>query len=145
MPTAPSSSNAPSPQNSGSPGAKLLVILAIVAAAALGYLGRHSGEAATRLPPPALNAAENQAGTQETAVFAGGCFWGVQAVFQHTQGVLNAVSGYAGGPSESAHYASVVSGQTGHAESVQVTYDPRQISYGKLLQVNFQWRMTRPN
>lgn len=117
--------------------AKLLVLLAVAAAAALVYLGRQSGETATRLPPPALDVAANPAGAPETAVFAGGCFWGVQVVFQHTQGVLNAVSGYAGGPRASAHYASVVSGQTGHAESVQVTYDPRQISYGKLLQIYF--------
>lgn len=136
MSTMPSDASPPSPQSPGSRGAKLLVLLAVVAAAALVYLGRQSGEAATRLPPPALDVV-SPAGAHETAVFAGGCFWGVQAVFQHTQGVLNAVSGYAGGPRESAHYASVVSGQTGHAESVQVTYDPRQISYGKLLQVYF--------
>jgi peptide-methionine (S)-S-oxide reductase len=137
MSTAPSDATPPSPQSPGSRGAKLLVLVAVVAVAALVYLGRQSGEAATRLPPPALDAAANPAGAHETAVFAGGCFWGVQAVFQHTRGVLSAVSGYAGGSRESAHYASVVSGQTGHAEAVQVTYDPRQISYGKLLQVYF--------
>ncbi|RYY89287.1 MAG: peptide-methionine (S)-S-oxide reductase, partial [Comamonadaceae bacterium] len=71
------------------------------------------------------------------AVFAGGCFWGVQAVFQHTKGVLNAVSGYAGGSRETANYQAVTRGTTGHAESVQVTYDPRQVSYGKLLQIYF--------
>ena len=135
MPNAPS--DATPPHSPGSRGAKLLVLAAVVAVAALVYLGRQSGEAATRLPPPALDAVANRAGAHETAVFAGGCFWGVQAVFQHTRGVLNAVSGYAGGTRESAHYASVVSGQTGHAEAVQVTYDPRQISYGKLLQVYF--------
>lgn len=137
MPTAPSDAVHAPPQSPGNRAAKLLVLAAVVAAAALVYLGRHSGEAATRLPPPALDAVANPAGAQETAVFAGGCFWGVQAVFQHTRGVLSAVSGYAGGARESAHYTSVVTGQTGHAESVQVTYDPRQISYGKLLQVFF--------
>jgi peptide-methionine (S)-S-oxide reductase len=73
----------------------------------------------------------------ETAIFAGGCFWGVQGVFQHVKGVTNAVSGYAGGSAGTAHYETVGSGDTGHAESVQVTYDPTQISYGKLLQVFF--------
>ena len=99
--------------------------------------GSAAGENAVKLPPPALDTpAPAQAG-RETAVFAGGCFWGVQAVFQHTQGVLNAVSGYAGGRKETASYALIGSGLTGHAESVQITYDPKQISYGKLLQVYF--------
>ena len=77
-----------------------------------------------------------QAGS-DTAVFAGGCFWGVQAVFQHTRGVLNAVSGYAGGDKASASYSLIGTGRTGHAESVQISYDPKQISYGKLLQIYF--------
>ena len=72
-----------------------------------------------------------------TAVFAGGCFWGVQSVFQHTRGVLQALSGYAGGTRETAAYEQVGSGLTGHAESVQVTYDPRQITYAQLLQIYF--------
>ena len=76
-------------------------------------------------------------GTEEVAVLAGGCFWGVQGVFQHVEGVEDAVSGYAGGMAETAHYRVVGSGRTGHAESVQVTYDPKKISYGKLLQVYF--------
>jgi peptide-methionine (S)-S-oxide reductase len=73
----------------------------------------------------------------ETTVFAGGCFWGVQAVFQHVTGVTNAVSGYAGGDKNSARYETVSSGRTGHAESVQVTFDPKQIPYGDLLQIFF--------
>lgn len=73
----------------------------------------------------------------ETAVFAGGCFWGVQGVFQHLRGVTNAVAGYAGGKAATAHYEMVGTGDTGHAESVQVTFDPSQISYGKLLQMFF--------
>ncbi len=72
-----------------------------------------------------------------TATFAGGCFWGVQAVFQHTRGVLNAVSGYAGGDAATATYAQIGSGLTGHAEAVQITYDPAQISYAQLLQIFF--------
>jgi peptide-methionine (S)-S-oxide reductase len=72
-----------------------------------------------------------------TAVFAGGCFWGIEGVYEHVKGVKAAVSGYAGGEKSTAHYDLVSSGETGHAESVQVTYDPAQISYGKLLQVFF--------
>ena len=70
-------------------------------------------------------------------MLAGGCFWGVQAVFQHTKGVINAVSGYAGGNRSTAQYETVSNGASGHAESVQITYDPRQITYGQLLQVFF--------
>ena len=96
-----------------------------------------AAENAVKLPAPALDMPAATQGTRETAVFAGGCFWGVQAVFQHTRGVLNAVSGYAGGQKETANYDSIGSGQTGHAESVQISYDPKQISYGKLLQIYF--------
>lgn len=74
---------------------------------------------------------------QQTAVFAGGCFWGVQAVFQHTKGVVSATSGYAGGAPDTARYDLVSGGNTGHAEAVQVIYDPSRISYGKLLKVYF--------
>jgi peptide-methionine (S)-S-oxide reductase len=94
-------------------------------------------EKAVRLPSPTFDMPAAASTGKETAVFAGGCFWGVQAVFQHTRGVLNAVSGYAGGARETATYASIGSGRTGHAESVQITYDPKQISYGKLLQIYF--------
>ena len=73
----------------------------------------------------------------ETAVFAGGCFWGIQAVFQHTKGVLSAVSGYAGGEQKDADYQKVSGGRTGHAESVQVVFDPRLVSYAQLLQIYF--------
>jgi peptide-methionine (S)-S-oxide reductase len=73
----------------------------------------------------------------ETAVLAGGCFWGVQAVYQHLKGVTRAVSGYAGGPASNAHYNIVGSGRTGHAESVQITFDPTVVSYQKILQVFF--------
>lgn len=96
-----------------------------------------AAEKAVKLPAPALDMPTGIENARETAVLAGGCFWGVQAVFQHTQGVLNAVSGYAGGQRETANYASIGTGRTGHAESVQITYDPKQISYGKLLQIYF--------
>ena len=88
------------------------------------------------IPPPARDAAPGQAAT-EVAVIAGGCFWGVQGVFQHVAGVNNAVSGYAGGAKNTAHYDEVTAGRTAHAESVQVTFNPKQISYGKLLQIFF--------
>jgi peptide-methionine (S)-S-oxide reductase len=74
---------------------------------------------------------------EDTAGFAGGCFWGVEAVFEHVKGVKSAVSGYAGGTTDNPSYEQVSSGDTGHAESVQVIYDPSQVSYGKLLQVFF--------
>jgi peptide-methionine (S)-S-oxide reductase len=91
----------------------------------------------TRLvPPPTRDAAPASAGT-ETAVLAGGCFWGVQGVFQHVDGVTSAVSGYAGGAKDAAQYEQVGTGRTGHAESVRVTYDPRKVSYGQLLQIYF--------
>lgn len=122
----------------GTWGAKWLVLAVVLAAAGLIYLGTsNSGRSAVPLPAPTHDSMAGDASAPRSAVFAGGCFWGVQAVFQHTQGVLNAVSGYAGGQAETARYERVASGQTGHAEAVQVTYDPQQISYGKLLQIYF--------
>jgi peptide-methionine (S)-S-oxide reductase len=94
-------------------------------------------EPAVAIPAPALDEASPAGGGLQTIVVAGGCFWGVQAVFQHTKGVTNAVSGYAGGQKETAHYEMVGTGRTGHAESVSVTFDPQQISYGKILQIYF--------
>lgn len=85
----------------------------------------------------AVNNTASNAVTMETAVFAGGCFWGVQGVFQHVVGVNNAVSGYAGGNANTARYQIVGSGLTDHAEAVKITYDPRQISYGQLLHIYF--------
>lgn len=112
--------------------------LAVAAAMAAGGVSMRSApqEAARVIPPPAV--AETTApASSEVAVFAGGCFWGVQGVFQHLKGVNGAVSGYAGGAKHTAHYDVVGQGTTGHAESVQVTFDPRQITYGRLLQVFF--------
>ena len=90
-----------------------------------------------QLPAPTGDAAFKDARTQASVVFAGGCFWGVQGVFQHVKGVGNAVSGYIGGDASTARYATISSGRTGHAEAVRVDYDPRQVSYGQLLQVYF--------
>lgn len=87
------------------------------------------------IPAPAHD--ETSHGATETAVLAGGCFWGVQGVFQHVDGVKNAVSGYAGGEKQTAVYETVGTGRTGHAESVKITFDPNKISYGKILQIYF--------
>src|SRR5436190_18007902 len=89
------------------------------------------------LPSPAVDMPASSAKGSQTAVFAGGCFWGVEAVFRHTKGVTRAVSGYAGGDADTANYDKVGTGSTGHAESVQVTYDPTAVSYGQLLRIFF--------
>jgi peptide-methionine (S)-S-oxide reductase len=106
-----------------------------LAIAAFAVMPSRAAEDAVKIPPPAADAL-NADGLQ-TAVVAGGCFWGVQGVFQHTAGVKSAVSGYAGGSQMSATYDQVSNGTTGHAESVQIKYDPKQISYGKILQIFF--------
>ena len=117
---------------------KLVWAVGAVALAGWAFLGGNAAaEKAVKLPPPAQDLQAPAQSARETVVFAGGCFWGVQAVFQHTQGVLNAVSGYSGGSRETATYQSIGSGRTGHAEAVQVTYDPKLVSYGKLLQIYF--------
>jgi peptide-methionine (S)-S-oxide reductase len=92
-------------------------------------------EPAVAIPPPAADEPAQQG--LETAVVAGGCFWGIQAVYQHVKGVANAVSGYAGGAEKDAVYYTVGSGRTGHAESVKVVFDPKQVSYGQILQIYF--------
>ena len=120
-----------------------LLILAALGAVWL-TVGR-AAEPATVIPAPAVDAPKEAskdaskpgASGLQTVVLAGGCFWGVQAVFQHVKGVSQAVYGYAGGTKETASYEVVSSGQTGHAEAVQVTFDPRQISYGRILQIYF--------
>jgi peptide-methionine (S)-S-oxide reductase len=109
-----------------------LVLLPLAGLSALQPAG--ASEEAVVIPAPAQDLAET--GLQK-AVFAGGCFWGVQGVFQHVKGVTSAVSGYAGGDAETARYELVGSGSTGHAEAVEVTYDPAVVSYGKLLQIYF--------
>jgi len=102
---------------------RFAVLAALLLAPALG-----AAQASLHTPPTRMT---------ETAVFAGGCFWGVDAVFKHVKGVVQVVSGYAGGKAPTAHYELVSTGETGHAESVEVTYDPSQVSYRQLLQVFF--------
>jgi len=92
---------------------------------------------AAAVPAPVEDAPLATAAGRQTAVLSGGCFWGVQAVFQHVKGVISATSGYSGGSAKTAEYEIVSTGETGHAESVQVVYDPSQITYGELLRVFF--------
>lgn len=115
--------------------------VAAIALLAMLYLGpAATAEKARSIPAPGpeiLALDSGNAVASDTIVFAGGCFWGIQAVFQHTQGVLNAVSGYAGGKSSTADYETVSSGSSGHAEAVQVRFDPKQVSHAQLLQIYF--------
>jgi peptide-methionine (S)-S-oxide reductase len=117
-----------------------LKIAGVALAAAAGLLAWQSpalsAEDAVKIAAPALDEPVGASHT-ETAVFAGGCFWGVQGMFQHVRGVKQALSGYSGGGAATAHYETVSTGLTGHAESVQITYDPTQVSYGRLLQIFF--------
>ncbi len=92
---------------------------------------------AVALPNPAVDEALAAKSSKETLILAGGCFWGVQAVFQHVKGVISATSGYSGGASNTAEYEVVSTGRTGHAESVRIVYDPSKITHGQLLQVFF--------
>jgi peptide-methionine (S)-S-oxide reductase len=118
-------------------GRVLLAATLLISAAAVLRAPSAAAEDALLVPPPAQDEAAPQQATSEVAVLAGGCFWGVQGVFQHVNGVVSAVSGYAGGAKDTAHYEVVSQGDTGHAESVQVTFDPKRVSYGRLLQIYF--------
>ena len=112
-------------------------LLGLAAAGVIGQCSAFSlgtGDAVV-IPPPALDPTTQA--RSETAVFAGGCFWGVQGLFQHVKGVKKAESGYAGGSADTARYERVSDGDTGHAEAVEVTFDPTQVSYGTLLQIYF--------
>jgi peptide-methionine (S)-S-oxide reductase len=92
---------------------------------------------ASSVPAPVLDAQRAATAGKQTAVISGGCFWGIQAVFQHVKGVISVTSGYSGGSAKTAEYDTVSTGETGHAESVQIVYDPSQITYGELLRVFF--------
>jgi peptide-methionine (S)-S-oxide reductase len=113
-------------------GGTLLAVLTV----GLPLASVHADSGLRALPAPSLDVAEKGSASQ-TAVFAGGCFWGVQGVFEHVKGVTQAVSGYAGGTVANPDYEQVSSGMTGHAESVLVTFDPAQVSYGTLLRIFF--------
>jgi peptide-methionine (S)-S-oxide reductase len=108
-----------------------LVVIAITVACTAG------NAAGVAVQSPAVDAAKAAQPGEQTAVVAGGCFWGIQAVFQHVKGVKSATSGYSGGEAKTAQYEIVSTGETGHAESVKITYDPAQVTYGELLRVFF--------
>src|SRR5438477_13028459 len=112
-----------------------LLLPSLLFVAGVTFLSGSSAEEAPTIPAPAVDPPSTTG--SEVAVLAGGCFWGVQGVFQHVEGIRNAISGYTGGDQETADYERVSSGTTGHAESVQVTFDPRKISYGRILQIYF--------
>jgi peptide-methionine (S)-S-oxide reductase len=111
---------------------RILAIIGIIAT-----LGCNALTTGVTIPDPAVDTPLASAKGKQTAVIAGGCFWGIQAVFQHVKGVIRATSGYSGGDAKTAHYEMVGTDNTGHAESVRITYDPSQISYGQLLKVFF--------
>src|ERR1700761_9017188 len=119
------------------PFSRLSLCAAAIGALAIAALAAplRAAEDAVVIPAPAMDVPP--ADGVQTAVIAGGCFWGVQGVFQHTAGVVNAVSGYAGGSKANPSYEEVSTGSTGHAESVQIKFDPKKISYGKILQIFF--------
>jgi len=102
-----------------------------------GVVACSADEAAVGVPNPTVDAALATTKSPQTLVLAGGCFWGIQAVFQHVKGVTSATSGYSGGEAKTAEYELVSNGDTGHAESVKIVYDPSQITYGQLLRVFF--------
>ena len=114
------------------------LVVAVICIVTLPWFTSLAGpaESAVVIPLPLIDNPKTPGPTQ-TAVLAGGCFWGVQAVYQHVRGVTNAVSGYAGGDKASAEYEIVSTGRTGHAESVQITFDPKEVSYGEILQIYF--------
>jgi peptide-methionine (S)-S-oxide reductase len=115
----------------------LLAVLSVAIIAGCLRSNVAASEQMVRLPKPAVDEALASSSGQETAVLAGGCFWGIQAVFQHVKGVVSATSGYSGGAANTAEYETVSTGTTNHAESVKIVYDPSKVTYGELLQVFF--------
>ena len=117
---------------------KIAALIAIlILAGTVAWNRADAAGASTVLPDPAVDSTLATKSDQQTAVVAGGCFWGIQAVFQHVKGVKDATAGYSGGSAATAEYERVGTGETGHAESVKITFDPAQISYGQLLKVFF--------
>jgi peptide-methionine (S)-S-oxide reductase len=117
------------------------IVLGVIFLAAVVYLGvnlsRSSATAATAIPNPAVDDPLASGKSQQTVVVSGGCFWGIQAVFEHVKGVISATAGYSGGAANTADYETVSEGKSGHAESVKIVYDPSQVSFGTLLKVFF--------
>ena len=119
--------------------ATLLAAAVAIPAAGLVLFDQPSraADASQVVPAPIVDAHPADAHAPQTAVLSGGCFWGVQGVFQHVRGIERVVAGYSGGAADTANYETVSDGGTGHAESVQITYDPAQISYGQILRIFF--------
>ena len=118
-----------------------------VAALLIAFAASVGCTAATKapIPAPASDSPLAQTPGKQTAVFAGGCFWGTQSVFERVKGVLKTTAGYSGGSAATATYEQVGQENTGHAESVKVVYDPSQITYGRSCRSSFPWSMTRPS
>src|SRR5438045_539582 len=117
---------------------KLKTTVAALTLAACGLACRVGADAVNKaIPAPALDTPAAEAAGTQTAVLAGGCFWGLQGMFEHVQGVTKVVAGYSGGSKETAHYETVGTERTGHAESVEITFDPKKITYGQLLRLYF--------
>jgi peptide-methionine (S)-S-oxide reductase len=114
-----------------------IALLALVTLGLFWHVSGRTGESATPLPPPEVDNPKSKSAEPEVAVLAGGCFWGVQGVFQYTKGVKQVLAGYSGGEKANARYEQVGTGRTGHAESVQIVFDPREISYGEILRIYF--------
>ena len=114
-----------------------LVVAALIVAAGLNSRAKSPSGAKGEFPRPAMDQPTSPTKGKEVAVISGGCFWGIQAVYEHTKGVISATSGYTGGTADTASYETVSSGQTGHAESVKIVYDPSEITYGQVLMVFF--------
>jgi peptide-methionine (S)-S-oxide reductase len=124
-------------ENSRVAGKSTFLIALIVLAGAIACSRANAASGKSALPDPAINAPLSASAGEQTAVISGGCFWGIQAVFQHVKGVKSATSGYSGGSASTAEYELVSMGDTGHAESVKIVFDPSQVSYGQLLKVFF--------
>jgi peptide-methionine (S)-S-oxide reductase len=117
---------------------KIKATVAALGLAACGWACRVGADAVNKpIPAPALDTPAAEAAGPQTAVLAGGCFWGLQGMFEHVNGVTKVVAGYSGGTRETAHYEMVGTEKTGHAESVEITFDPKRISYGQLLRLYF--------
>lgn len=117
-----------------------IILASLIGVTAIGVTACNANASpgpAAAVPAPVVDVPRASASGQQTLVLSGGCFWGVQAVFQHVKGVISATSGYSGGLSKTAQYEIVSTGETGHAESVQIVYDPSQITYGELLRIFF--------
>jgi peptide-methionine (S)-S-oxide reductase len=136
MPTIWNRISLPAPFNAMRDGTRIALVT-LAAIGLLWHVSGRTGETSAALPPPEIDSPKSAGSGAETAVLAGGCFWGVQGVFQHTKGVKQVLAGYSGGEKATARYEQVGTGQTGHAESVQIIFDPREISYGEILRIYF--------